>query len=243
MSDHDTTTIYHFDPETLVFTGSGLALTGPAGDVQLPAFSSTIAPGDIPAGKVARAASIECTEWVLVDDNRTTPVYRTADGTSYHLGDPLADGVVWGGLGDIPVTLTTVPKPAGHYAWNGSDWVFDLPAARAAAAAAVDEKRDEVLASPFAYDGKSFSADAAAISHIASMAQLATVAKLAGQPYTAIWSTIDGTSVELDADGMVALAMAAATRQPSIYQVAAQLKSRIAEAQDEAALAAIVWPQ
>ncbi|MBJ9752717.1 DUF4376 domain-containing protein [Burkholderia cepacia] len=243
MSDHDTTTIYHYDPETLAFTGSGPAPIGPAGDIQVPAFSSTISPGNVPAGKVARAASIECAEWVLVDDNRATTVYRTSDGSTYHLGDPLANGLVWNGLGDIPATLTTSPKPAGHYAWNGSDWVFDLPAARAAAVAAVDEKRDEVLASPFVYDGNSFSADAAAISHIASMAQLATVAKLAGQPYTAIWSTIDGTSVELDADGMVALAMAAATRQPSIYQVASQLKSSIAEAQDEAALAAIVWPQ
>ncbi|MCA8059484.1 DUF4376 domain-containing protein [Burkholderia cepacia] len=243
MSDHDTTTIYHFDPETLVFTGSGPALTGPAGDVQLPAFSSTISPGDVPAGKVARATSIEGMEWVLVDDSRTTPMYRTADGVPYDLGAMLPGGERWNGFGGIPASLTALAKPVGHYAWNGTSWAFDLASARAAAVAAVDARREEVLASPFAYNGNSFSSDAGAISRIASMAQLATVAKLAGQPYTAIWSAVDGSNVELDADGTVALAMAAAARQPSAYQVAAQLKSQIAEAQDEATLAAIAWPQ
>ncbi|WP_321883616.1 DUF4376 domain-containing protein [Burkholderia cepacia] len=243
MSNQDTTTIYHFDPETLVFTGSGTALIGPAGDIQLPAFSSTIGPGEVPAGKVARAASIECSNWSFVDDNRTTPVFMTADGARYALNSPLPDGSRWDGLGEIPGSLTTSAKPAGHFTWDGAKWVFDLGTARLYANAAVDAKRDEVLASPFVYDGNRFSSDAGSISHIASMAQLAAVAKLANQPYTAIWSTVDGGNVELDADGTVALAMAAAARQPSAYQIAAQLKGKIAEAEDEAALAAITWPQ
>ncbi|WP_179894885.1 DUF4376 domain-containing protein [Burkholderia sp. JKS000303] len=198
---------------------------------------------EAPAGYVARVTSIAGGTWEVVRDYRSTAIYRIADGSLYEFGVSDAQSISWNGLGEIPAVFTEQPKPAGFFVWDGSTWVFDLEAARAAALADVDAKRDEVLASPFVYDGNRFNADAGSVAQIASMAQLATVAKLAEQPYTAIWTSADGVDVTLDADGMVGLAMAAAARQPVAYQIATQLKNQIASADNEAALAAIVWPQ
>ncbi|MDN7916130.1 DUF4376 domain-containing protein [Burkholderia cepacia] len=243
MESKEAVAVHHFDPATLVYAGSSVAYIGPAGDRQVPAFAMLDAAPDAPAGHVARATSIEGGTWEVVQDHRSTPIYRTADGSRYEIGVSDTRSAAWDGLGDMPAEFTTLPKPDGCYVWDGSSWTFDIASARAAATAAVDKNRDEVLASPFVYRGSRFSADAGTIAQIASMAQLAAVAKLAEQPYTAIWTSVDGVDVTFDAEGMVGLAMSAAKRQPAAYQVAAQLKSRIAEAQDEAALAAIVWPQ
>ncbi|WP_396331004.1 DUF4376 domain-containing protein [Burkholderia anthina] len=196
-----------------------------------------------PAGHVARATSIVGGGWEIVRDWRSAPVYRIVDGSRYEFGTSDARSAAWDGIGDMPVAFTELQKPDGYYAWDGAAWAFDIVAARAAAVAAVDAKRAEVLASPFEYDGNRFNADAGSVAQIASTAQLATVAKLAEQPYTAIWTSVDGVDVTLDADGMVGLAMAAAARQPAAYQTATQLKNQIVAADSEAALAAIVWPQ
>ncbi|OXI36782.1 DUF4376 domain-containing protein [Burkholderia aenigmatica] len=239
MESKEAVAVHHFDPATLVYAGSSTAYIGPAGDRQVPAFAMLDAAPDAPAGHVARATSIEGGSWEVVQDFRSTPIYRKADGSRYEIGSSSA----WNGIGDMPAEFTALPKPDGCYVWDGSSWAFDIASARAAATVAVDQKRDDVLASPFVYLDSRFSADAGAIAQIASMAQLAAVAKLAEKPCTVIWTSVDGVDITLDADGMVGLAMAAAERQPAAYQVAAQLKTRIAEAQDEAALAAIVWPQ
>nr|WP_057928431.1 DUF4376 domain-containing protein [Burkholderia ambifaria] len=243
MENKEAVAVHQFDPNTLVYTGSRAAYIGPIGDYQVPAFAMLEAPPDAPAGYVARSTSVAGGEWEVVLDFRSTPIYRTADGSRYEFGAPLADSTSWDGIGDLPAALTTSAKPDGFYVWDGSAWVFDLASARAAAISSVDRQRDELLASPFTYGEHRFNADAAAISKIATMAQLATVAKQAEQPYMAIWTSVDGIDVMLDADGMVGLAMAAAARQPAVYQIASQLKSEIAAAEDEAALAAIAWPQ
>ncbi|HEY2605033.1 MAG TPA: DUF4376 domain-containing protein [Paraburkholderia sp.] len=235
--------IYHFDPVRLFYTGSSDAHIGPMGDVQLPAFSTLGSPGDVPAGKVAIATSIHGDGWAFVDDNRAVPIYRTADGSLYEFGSPLPASTAWSGIGDVPPGLTVMPKPDGCYTWDGSNWVFDLTLARAAASAEIEAKRLAALASPFAYGDHQFNADTGSIAQIASMAQLAAVAKVTAQPYSAIWTAVDGTDVPLDEDGVIALAMAAAARQPAIQQIAARLKAQIAAAQDEEALAAVAWPQ
>lgn len=243
MENKEAVPIYHFDPSDLVYTGFSTAHIGPAGDVQVPAFAMLDAPPKAPAGYVTRATSIVGGSWAFVRDWRSTPVYRVVDGSQCEFGTSDAHSAEWDGIGDMPASFTELQKPDGFCAWNGAAWAFDVVAARAAAVAAVDVKRDEVLASPFVYGENRFNADPGSIAQIAAMAQLATVAKLAEQPYEAIWTSADGVDVMLDADGMVGLAMAAAARQPAVYQTATQLKNQIAVAVDEAALAAIVWPQ
>ncbi|RQZ25143.1 DUF4376 domain-containing protein [Burkholderia sp. Bp9017] len=243
MESKEAVAVHHFDPNSLVYAGSSVAYIGPAGDCQVPAFAMLEAAPEAPSGSVARATSIDGGTWEIVRDWRSTAVYRIADGSRYEFGASDARFAAWDGIGDMPAGFTEQQKPDGYYAWDGTAWAFDIVAARAAAVAAVDAKRADVLASPFQYGDNRFNADAGSITQIAAMAQLATVAKLAEQPYTAIWTSADGVDVMLDADGMVGLAMAAAARQPAAYQIATQLKSQIAAAGDEAALAAIVWPQ
>ncbi|MDN8050306.1 DUF4376 domain-containing protein [Burkholderia multivorans] len=243
MESKQAVAVHHFDPNSLVYAGSSIAYIGPAGDCQVPAFSMLEAPPEVPVGSIARATSIDGGTWEVVRDWRSTPVYRICDGSRYEFGTADSRSAAWDGIGDMPACFTDLPKPGAFYAWDGAAWSFDIGLARAAAVAAVDAKRAEVLASPFEYGGNHFSADAGAIAQIAVMAQLATVAKHAEQPYAAIWTSVEGIDITLDADGMLGLAMAAAARQPAAYRVAAELKSQIAEAMDEAAVAAIVWPQ
>ncbi|WP_321821226.1 MULTISPECIES: DUF4376 domain-containing protein [unclassified Burkholderia] len=243
MESKQAVAVHHFDPNSLVYAGSSVAYIGPAGDCQVPAFAMLEAAPEAPAGSVARATSIVDGTWEIVRDWRSTPVYRIVDGSRYEFRTSDARSAAWDGIGDMPAEFTALQKPDGFYTWDGAAWAFDIVTARAAATAAVDAKRAEVLASPFEYGGNRFSADVGSITQIAAMAQLAAVAKLAEQPYTVIWTSVDGVDVTLDADGMVGLAMAAAARQPAAYQIATQLKSEIVAAGDEAALAAIVWPQ
>ncbi|MDS0794711.1 DUF4376 domain-containing protein [Burkholderia pseudomultivorans] len=243
MEDNGVVAIHHFDPSTLVYVGSGVAYIGPAGDCQVPAFAMLDAAPEAPAGYVARATSIDSGKWEVVEDYRSTPIYRTADGSRYEFGSSDARSAAWDGIGAMPAEFTSLTKPDGCYVWDGLSWKFDIAAARTAAASAIDRKRDEVLASPFLYGDHQFNADAGSIAQVAALAQLAAVAKLAGEAYSAVWTSADGVDVTFDADGMVGLAMAAAARQPAAYQTATQLKNQIAEAQDEAALAAIAWPQ
>ncbi|HEM8493974.1 TPA: DUF4376 domain-containing protein [Burkholderia multivorans] len=242
MESKQAVAVHHFDPTSLVYTGSSVAYIGPAGDCQVPAFATLNAAPEASAGYVARATSIDSGTWEIVRDWRSTSVYRIVDGSRYEFGTSDARSAAWDGIGDMPAGFTELEKPEGFYVWDGAAWVFDLVAARAAAVAAVDAKRAEILAAPFQYGENRFNADAGSIAQIAAMAQLATVAKLAEQPYTVIWTSADGVDVTLDADGMVGLAMAVAARQPAAYQIATQLKAQIAEAQDEAGLAAIEWP-
>ncbi|QTD89476.1 DUF4376 domain-containing protein [Burkholderia anthina] len=243
MESRNETPVYHFDPNSLVYTGVSAAHIGPAGDCHVPAFATLERAPEAVAGCVARATSIDGGTWEIVRDWRSTPIFRVSDGSRYEFGPSDARSAAWDGLGDMPASFTELPRPDGFYAWDGTAWTFDIVAARAAAAAFVDAKRAEVLASPFEYGEHRFSADAGSLTQIAAMAQLATVAKLASQPYTAIWTSADGVDVPLDAEGMVGLAMAVAARQPAAYQIATQLKKQVAAAGDEAALAAIVWPQ
>lgn len=238
-------TVYHFDPVTLLYTGSSDAHIGPKGDMQLPAFSSLVSPGDIPIGKVAQAQSVSdgtAAGWRLVDDHRDEAIFLTSDGSRYEFGAPLLGVAGWNGLGDIPDGLTTMEKPSGSYSWSGNGWVFDLNLARSAALAAVNAKLVEVLSAPFTYNGQQFAADPASLSQWAAKASLAAVAKQTGQSYMTVCVAIDGSVVELDADGMIALAMAAAAREPAAHKTAQQLRAQIAVADTQAMLGGVTWP-
>lgn len=246
MESNQEAAVFHYDPETLLYFGSGYAHLGPTGDVQLPAFSTAVAPGDTPAGKVARATAIEngrATAWDLIDDHRSTPFYATSDGSQYVIGDPVNGAATWDGVGEVPAGLTPLAKPDGCYVWDGAQWSFDIASARVAAAAAIDARCDEVLAGPFSYNGHQFAADIASIQRLASVMSLASIAKLANEAYSVTWPSVSGDDVQLDADGVMALGMAAANRLPVVQAVARQLKTLISAAGDEASLAAIVWPQ
>lgn len=243
MEQPKETAIYHFDDRTGAFVGCGIAIVGPAGDVQIPAFATTLAAPDVPAGHVARLTSSTAGDetWIAVQDWRDATLYRTGDGTRYTIGQAV-DGVVWDGLGDLPEALTTIASPGLFYAWSDGAWRFDLSAAQAAAVAAINLERDRRQTAPFEYGGHLFSADANAIANIASATALASIAKQHDQPYSIDWSTSGGTEVTLDADGVIAMAAALNGNIASLHATARDLKGKIQAATSEAELAAIVWP-
>lgn len=119
MQTNDAATkVYHFDDATGVYTGEG-QLIGPAGDVQVPAFSLLTAPPAAADGFVARAVTSAAGDvsWVTARDYRSVDVYRTSDGTQVRIGDELDGGSVWTGLGQLPDTLTSTARPGAAYTW------------------------------------------------------------------------------------------------------------------------------
>lgn len=86
MESKQAVAVHHFDPNSLVYVGIGVAYIGPAGDCQVPAFATLEVPPEAPAGSVARAASIVGDTWEIVRDWRSTPVFRIVDGSRYEFG-------------------------------------------------------------------------------------------------------------------------------------------------------------
>ncbi|WP_321933721.1 DUF4376 domain-containing protein [Burkholderia cenocepacia] len=237
------TIVYHFDDRTGAYVGSGTAIVGPAGDVQIPAFATTQPAPDVPDGHVARLTSNAAGDeaWIAVQDWRHADLYRTVDGKPYVVGQPV-DDLAWDGLGELPAALTTVAPPGRFYAWSNGTWSFDLSAARDAAVADINLERDRRQIAPFEYGGHRFNADANAIANIASATMLASIAKQHEQPYSIDWSTADGAEVTLDADGVIALAAALNGHIANLHATARDLKAAIGAATSQAELTAIVWP-
>lgn len=242
--EHAETIIYHCDPATGEFLGSGPAYVGPAGDVQVPAFASVTPPPGGPEGQVAVMLGVpdpvdHSCQWAVVTDWRGTALYRTADGTAFEFGQ---GDLAWHGLGDLPEQLTSEPRPSAFHVWAADAWTFDLVLARAAKVAEINAERARREVATFPYAGKRFDASDQSEKRIVSATQLASLAKTAGRAFTMAWTAADNTEVELDADALVDLALALAAYRDGCHRAAKLLKDAAATAGDEAALAAIVWP-
>ncbi|MBW5285787.1 DUF4376 domain-containing protein [Burkholderia gladioli] len=237
-------TVYHFDDATGVYTGSGLALRGPAGDIQVPAFSTLVAPLVCQDGYIAQAAvgATGAVLWAAVRDLRAVPVYRVLDGSVVRLGEEIAEGAVWTGLGELPPTLTTLPRPTEVCVWQNGAWVVDLAQAKAAKVATINAERDRCQGTPFSFNGKKFGVDVASISRITSAASLAALARAAGSTYSVDLPAVDGADVTLDADGVIALASALTAAVSAVFDTARKLKAEIDAASSVAELDAIAWP-
>ncbi|MGS0980653.1 DUF4376 domain-containing protein [Burkholderia glumae] len=237
-------TVYHFDDVTGVYTGVGFALVGPAGDVQVPAFSTLVEPPAVQDGYIARSGvdASGRTAWAAVRDLRAVPVYRVSDGSVVRLGDTIAEGAVWTGVGELPPTLTSLPRPTEACVWQSGAWVVDLAQAKAAKVAAINAERDQRQGAPFSFNGKEFGADAASISRITSAASLAALARAAGSAYSVDLPAVDGADVTLDADGVTALAGALTAAVSAVFDTARKLKAEIDAASSVAELDAIAWP-
>jgi hypothetical protein len=72
-------------------------------------------------------------------------------------------------------------------------------------------------------------------------AQLALMAKLAGNPFSVDWTLADNSTVTLDADQMIAAAAAVAAHVDAMQQRGRALKSRIDDAGTLAEIEAVVW--
>lgn len=128
FSDKDRTIrIYNLRADTREFIGAGDAYI-PAG-TGLPADCTDIAPPDIAPGMAAVFNGIK---WSLYEDHRNDAVYSKENGQQIFITE----------LGELPSDVTAIAPEDDYMCWDGTKWIKDSDAERAAAVShAVDEKK------------------------------------------------------------------------------------------------------
>ncbi|PIF13500.1 tail fiber assembly protein [Candidatus Pantoea floridensis] len=119
-------TIYNFNPESGLFTGSSDEYL-PQG-VGIPANSTSDAPPANVAGMVSVYSGVG---WQQVADHRGEMVYRTATGEKVVVTQP----------GDYPEGTTSIPPATAFDVWNGEAWITDVQAQQAAAIIAAQAEK------------------------------------------------------------------------------------------------------
>ncbi|PHV11312.1 DUF4376 domain-containing protein [Chitinimonas sp. BJB300] len=97
----------------------------------------------------------------------------------------------------------------------------------------------------FCYQGKTIDADPASMGRITSAVMAAMAAKSLGQPFVTSWTCADNSELELDAVGMMGMAVALAERNEALHAHCRARKAEV-DALDLKALKAFVpaagWP-
>ena len=109
--------IYNLRADTREFIGAGDAYI-PA-NTGLPADCTSIAPPDVPEGKVA---VFNGTTWALVEDYRNQTLYSKETGERVYIAAP----------GALPADVTTIAPDGNYMRWGGESWEKDTEAERAA---------------------------------------------------------------------------------------------------------------
>lgn len=133
MSEEDQTiTIYNLRADTLEFIGAGDAYI-PA-HTGLPAHSTDIEPPSAPAGSVAVFSDADST-WSLIEDHRGKTVFDTETGNAVFISE----------LGSLPENTTSLSPDGQYMKWDGSKWVKDDAAERAAAVADAQNTKSSLM--------------------------------------------------------------------------------------------------
>ncbi|WP_213239649.1 tail fiber assembly protein [Citrobacter braakii] len=111
--------VYNLLAGTNEFIGSGDAYIPP--QTGLPAYCTDIEPPEAVAGKVA-VFDDETKSWSLVEDHRGKTVFDTETGNAVYVSD----------LGALPANTTSLAPDGQYMKWNGSEWVKDDEAEKAA---------------------------------------------------------------------------------------------------------------
>ncbi len=142
--------VFNYHPITGEYLGVGAADENPLDpdDPIIAGFATPTAPPVTPDGMVAvyRSASGLPPQnwpegsWVLERDYRNVPLYRTEDGAPYAFdGDFL-------GIGELPSTLTEIPRPSVAHVWEDGAWRLDEALEAERLAAEGTARRDALLA-------------------------------------------------------------------------------------------------
>ncbi|EBC0633059.1 tail fiber assembly protein [Salmonella enterica] len=133
MSDKaQTIKIYNLRSDTNEFIGAGDAYIPP--HTGLPAHCTDIEPPEIPAGSVAVFDS-EKNTWNVVEDHRGQTVYRTDTGEAIWISE----------LGPLPGNVTTISPDGQYEKWDGTKWVKDEEAEKAARLREAEETKKRLL--------------------------------------------------------------------------------------------------
>jgi hypothetical protein len=93
----------------------------------------------------------------------------------------------------------------------------------------------------FTLNGQVFDSDAISQSRIQGAVLLATLATSAGLPYSITWTLADNTTVDLDAQGMMAVGIALGQHVSGSHSKARELRAQIEAAESKEALDSIEW--
>ncbi|WP_439413081.1 tail fiber assembly protein [Enterobacter ludwigii] len=133
MSEEDQTiTIFNLRADTLEFIGAGDAYI-PA-HTGLPAYSTDIEPPSAPAGSVAVFSDADST-WSLIEDHRGKTVFDTETGNAVFISE----------LGSLPENTTSLSPDGQYMKWDGSKWVKDDAAERAATVADAQNTKSSLM--------------------------------------------------------------------------------------------------
>lgn len=142
--------IYNYHPLTGEYLGTGVADDNPLVPEEpiVPGFATPISPPDWQALRVRVYRSAAGTapqnwqegSWTLVPDYRGVPLFRTADGSVYQLGEE------YSGLGDLPRFLTDEQRPTAAHVWLNDEWTLDQALETSQLTATATAKRDALLA-------------------------------------------------------------------------------------------------
>ncbi|HAG2521904.1 TPA: tail fiber assembly protein [Salmonella enterica] len=124
--------IFNLRSDTNEFIGAGDAYIPP--HTGLPANCTDIEPPEIPAGHIAVFSS-EKSAWSLTEDHRGQTVYRTDTGEEFYIQE----------LGPLPENVTSVSPDGEYQKWDGTKWVKDEAAEKAAQLRQAEETKNRLL--------------------------------------------------------------------------------------------------
>ncbi|WP_239042511.1 tail fiber assembly protein [Citrobacter freundii] len=111
--------VYNLLAGTNEFIGAGDAYIPP--HTGLPAYCTDIKPPEVVAGKAAVFNEVDST-WSLVEDHRGKTIFDTETGNAVYVSE----------LGALPANTTSLAPDGQYMKWDGSEWVKDNDAEKAA---------------------------------------------------------------------------------------------------------------
>lgn len=127
-----TITVYNLRADTLEFIGAGDAYIPP--HTGLPAYCTEIAPPAASAGKVA-VFNDSALVWSMVEDHRGKTIFDTETGLPMLVTE----------LGPLPENTTSLAPDGQYQKWNGTEWVPDDEAEKAAQLREADNKKKSLM--------------------------------------------------------------------------------------------------
>lgn len=130
--------VFNYDGETREYLSSSVEYL--AEGVGIPALSCIDAPGEVKEG-FAICRNFDLNAWEYLADHRGEAVYSTKTGERVTISHP----------GDYPKDTTTQAPVTPYDKWNGSEWITDSKAKRAADVAKAEQQKTVLLAEASAF--------------------------------------------------------------------------------------------
>lgn len=180
------------------------------------------------------------TIYALADD----AVLYAGFGTPSAADHPKDFGWAWDGDTQGAVAIPAAPGPAQR--WNGSAWVDDLDALRAARWERVKARRDQAEWAGCDTALGRVDTDPDSQRKTGGAVQMAMIAQAAGAPFSIDWTMQDNSTVSHDAPAMIAMGIAVGQHVAACHEAALGKRAAIDAASTAEDIAAVDiesgWP-